>query len=130
MYSRKHWNHFKIMFKKNLLDCIEKFYLKQIGTIFKPNVQQNNIDVIQVTLDVLKDTTGFELNGEDVLNMPHMEYFKRLDTLLRQTPERDLENYLTFREFVSLMPSTTSIMRRLFHRWSSIRTGIDVPPAR
>ena len=70
------------------------------------------------------------MQDEDVLNVPHMDYFKQLDTLLSEIPPNDLEHYLTFREFINLVPATTTQMRSLFHQWNAINGASAIPSPR
>ena len=90
----------------------------------------NKIDVMEIAEDVLTDLTGFQLVSDDLLNIPHVEYFQQLNNALKQIPEDDLINYLTFREFVNKIPATTSRIRDLFHQWDTLLGGSQVAPPR
>ena len=70
------------------------------------------------------------MQDTDLLNVPHMDYFKRLNAVLNDIPPTDLAHYLTFREFIKLIPATTSKMRDLFHQWNTIKGGSAIPSPR
>ena len=84
------------------------------------NSPGSNLDFVQITQDVIKELTDFEIKDKDMLNIPHIKYFEKLGSVLSQISEDDLEHYLTFRELVQLSESTTSKMRKYFQVWSQI----------
>ena len=90
----------------------------------------SNLDFVEITQDVIKHLTGFEIHDQDELNIPHIEYFKKLGSVLAQIPEEDLEHYLTFRELINLAKSTTSKMRDYFQQWGHIKGGPEIAPPR
>ena len=98
--------------------------------MFWDSIITNNIEVMEIAEEVLTDITGFQLESDDVLNVPHVEYFKKLSSALRRIPEDDLINYLTFREFVNKIPATTSRIRDLFNQWDALLGGSKVAPPR
>ena len=88
------------------------------------------MDVVKITQDVIRELTGFEIKDEDILNIPHIEYFKRLNSVLTKIAPHELEHYLTFRELVNLASKTTSTMTDIFSQWNQIQGGPNVPYAR
>ena len=97
---------------------------------FEPYYPESKIDFVKITQDVIRELTGFEVNNEDMLNMPHIEYFKNLNNVLTKIPPNDLEHYLTFRELINMVSKTTTRMTDIFNQWSKIVGGPDVPNPR
>ena len=94
------------------------------------NAAGSNLDFVEITQDVIKELTDFEIKDKDMLNIPHIKYFERLGDVLSTISEDDLEHYLTFRELVQLADSTTSKMRDYFQVWSQVRGGSEIPTPR
>ena len=94
------------------------------------NAAGSNLDFVEITQDVIKELTDFEIKDKDMLNIPHIKYFEKLGTVLSQIPADDLEHYLTFRELVQLAESTTSKMRDYFQVWGQVRGASEIPKPR
>ena len=90
------------------------------GESSKPYYPESKIDFVQITQDVIGDLTGFEVKNEDILNIPHIEYFKNLNNVLTKISPIDLENYLTFKELINMASKTTSTMTDIFNDWNNI----------
>ena len=90
----------------------------------------NPVDITQIAKDAIKEIAGYDMKDDDLLNVPHADYFRKLESALELIPETDLLNYLTFREVFNLAPVTTSTIRDLFHQWNAIITGSTVPTPR
>ena len=88
------------------------------------------LDFVQITQDVIRDLTNFEIKDKDSLNIPHIEYFKKLGGVLAKIPKDDLEHYLTFRELIHLASGTTSRMRDLYNAWNMVKGGSSIPKPR
>ena len=97
---------------------------------FEPFYPESKIDFVKITQDVIRDLTGFDVKDEDVLNIPHIEYFKNLNNVLSKISPDDLEHYLTFRELLNLVSKTTTSMTDIFNQWNHIQGGPDVPNPR
>jgi len=115
---------------KNLSERSHAQNLTLRGESFEPYYPESKIDFVQITQDVIRDLTGFEVKNEDILNIPQIEYFKNLNNVLTKISPNDLEHYLTFRELINMVTKTTSTMTDIFNQWDKILGGPDVPNPR